>query len=313
MSPPPATFHPGEVEVQRRAGVRDEADDVGRIIGASIPPALGPLLAEFRLAVAGSIDAHGRVWASLMTGPPGFLKVVDETRLEIEARPADGDPIWTNLPARPELGLIIFDPATRRRVRLNGRGELSRGGGISLAVEQLYGNCRKYIQMRRLVDAAGRTDAAIQRDAARGRRAPVRSSGLSAAQQARIAAADTFFIASTHPQGGADASHRGGRPGFVHVGGARTLSFPDYAGNNMYNTLGNLAGDPRAGLLFVAFENGDLIQTTGRATLVWERDAVAAHRGARHVVVEYAIDEVLETPGGSPLRWVLVEPSPVNP
>jgi predicted pyridoxine 5'-phosphate oxidase superfamily flavin-nucleotide-binding protein len=115
MAPERATYHPGEIEVQRRAGVREEADDVGRIIGASIPPALGPLLAGFRLAVAASIDARGRVWASLLSGPPGFLRVVDETRLDIEARPADGDPLWTNLVARPELGLIIFDPATRRR------------------------------------------------------------------------------------------------------------------------------------------------------------------------------------------------------
>jgi predicted pyridoxine 5'-phosphate oxidase superfamily flavin-nucleotide-binding protein len=229
---------------------------------------------------------------------------VHERRRDITARPADGDPLWTNLKARPELGLIIFDPATRRRVRVNGRGDLSRGGGISLTAEQVYGNCRKYIQMRHLVDGASPADT---------HRAPLHSSGLSAAQQARIKAADTFFIASAHPRGGADASHRGGRPGFVRVTDAHTLSFPDYAGNNMYNTLGNLAGDPRAGLLFIDFESGDLIQTTGRATLVWERNAVAAHRGARHVVVQYAIDEVRETPGGSPLRWVLVEPSPVNP
>ena len=62
-----------------------------------------------------------------------------------------------------------------------------------------------------------------------------------------------------------------------------------------------------------ALETGDLLQITGRAGLVWDRDVVATHRGARHVVVVFEIDEVLETPGASPLRWTLVEPSPFNP
>jgi hypothetical protein len=301
MSPPRATYHPGEIEVQRRTGVCEEAEHVGSIIGGHIPPALAPLLAGFRLVVAASIDGRGRVWASLLTGPPGFLEVLDGTRLHVNARPVPGDPLTNNLAGRAELGLLAFDPATRRRARFNGRAMLERGGGITLAVEQVYGNCRKYIQLRHLEDEAPPATA------------PVRSAGLSAAQREWIAAADTFFIASAHPEGGADASHRGGRPRFVRVTGDRTLSFPDYPGNNMFNTLGNLAGNPRAGLLFVDFERGDLLQITGRARLLWEREVVAAHRGARHVVVEFEVDEVLETRGGSPLRWVLVEPSPVNP
>jgi len=307
MTPTSGTYHPGEIEVQQRAGVREEAEQVGRIISGRIPPPLAPLLADFRLAVAASIDARGRVWASLLTGPPGFLKVFDETRLHVDAHPAPGDPLWSNLEARSELGLMIFDPATRRRARFNGRG-VRRGGGLSLDVDQVYGNCRKYIQLRRLVDEARQPAASSERGA------PVGSSRLSASQQARIAAADTFFIASAHSQGGADASHRGGLPGFVRVTGDRTLSFPDYPGNNMFNTLGNLAGNPQAGLLFPDFESGDLIQLTGRARLVWDREAVAAHGGARHVVVEFEVDEVLETrAGGEAPRWVLVEALPFNP
>jgi hypothetical protein len=315
-----ATYHPGEIEVQRRAGVLDEAEAVGRIISGEIPPALAPLLTGFRLAVAASIDADGRVWASLLTGPAGFLKFVDESRLHIDPAPIPGDPLWTNLAARDDLGLLVFDPATRRRARFNGRGAVERGGGISLAVEEVYGNCRKYIQLRRLVDetaapaAVAERGAAASKGTAAGRGAPIRSTALSAAQQAWITAADTFFIASAHSEGGADASHRGGRPGFVRVMGDRTLTFPDYPGNNMFNTLGNLAANPRAGLLFVDFDRGDLLQMTGRASLVWTPEVVAAHGGARHVVVDFAIDEVLETRGGGgALRWVLVEPSPFNP
>lgn len=307
-------FHPGEVEVQRRAGVREEADQVGTIIGGRIPPAFVPILAGFRFVVAASIDGGGRVWASLLTGPPGFLKAAGETRVRLDARPEAGDPLAANLAARSELGLLVIDPATRRRMRLNGLGSLDPAGGISLDIEQVYGNCRKYIQARQLVDDTGgrqaRPEAGESRAASS---APLRSARLTPAQIKMITAADTFFIASAHPEGGADASHRGGRPGFVRVEGDRTLSFADYAGNNMYNTLGNLVAEPRAGLLFVDFTSGDLVQITGHARLDWEPVTVAQHRGANQVVVTFEVDEVIETPGGSPLRWKLVEPSPFNP
>lgn len=319
MSRPNAVFHPGELEVQRRAGVTSQAEQVGRIIAGRIPDDLGPLLAEFRMAVAASIDARGRVWASLLTGPPGFLDVVDESRLHVDAQVASGDPFVTNLVGRPEMGLLVIDPSTRRRLRFNGRGRVDRNGGFTLEVEQVYGNCRKYIQLRRLKEGFGPVapfdtgSAAASRPGPSAGAAPEGAASLSATQQARIAAADTFFIASAHPEGGADASHRGGRPGFVRLHDGTRLSFPDYPGNNMFNTLGNLAVDPRAGLLFVDFDRGDLLQATGRARLVWGAEAVELQRGARHAVVEFEIDEVIDIPAGSPLRWTLVEPSPFNP
>jgi hypothetical protein len=82
-----------------------------------------------------------------------------------------------------------------------------------------------------------------------------------------------------------------------------TLLFPDYPGNNMFNTLGNLAGYPKAGLLFVDFEGGDLLQLTGRAELMWEPTTA----------VRVRIEDVHDTPAGSPLRFELVEPWPSNP
>lgn len=312
-------FHPGELEVQRRAGVREEADQVGAIIGGRIPPAFVPILAGFRFVVAASIDSGGRVWASLLTGPPGFLKILGETRVRLDARPAAGDPLAANLARPSELGLLVIDPATRRRMRLNGRGSLDPVGGITLDVEQVYGNCRKYVQARHLVDDAGARRTATQQavpqpaGAQTASSAPIHSTRLTPAQIKMITASDTFFIASAHPEGGADASHRGGRPGFVRVEGDRMLSFADYAGNSMYNTLGNLVADPRAGLLFVDFTSGDLVQITGRARLDWDPATVAQYRSANQVVVTFEVDEVLETPGGSPLRWKLVEPSPYNP
>src|SRR3546814_14766932 len=67
---------------------------------------------------------------------------------------------------------------------------------------------------------------------------------------------------------GADVSHRGGRPGFVRVtedDGRSVLTIPDFSGNQFFNTLGNIAINPRAGLLFVDFATGDLLTLTGRS------------------------------------------------
>jgi len=283
-------FHPGEIAVQTRRGVRKGAERVGGIIGGVISPAAGRFLARQPMAVAASLDGSGRPWASLLTGPPGFLRPVDDRLLRIAATPVPAD-VASNVKARPELGLLVIDLATRQRARFNGRG-LVNSDGLFLLTDEVYGNCPKYIQRRRLV-ADGGEPAGETRSA----------SSLGPSHRAMIVEADTFFIASWHPEGGADASHRGGRPGFVRVAGERTLEFPDYPGNNMFNTLGNLAGYPKAGLLFVDFANRDLLQLTGRAQLVWEPEPA----------VRVEIDKVRETRGGSPLRFELVEASPANP
>jgi predicted pyridoxine 5'-phosphate oxidase superfamily flavin-nucleotide-binding protein len=127
------------------------------------------------------------------------------------------------------------------------------------------------------------------------------TSRLDARQRAWIGNADTLFIASFHPEGGADASHRGGFPGFVSVLGDDRLAFPDFPGNAMFNTLGNLTEYPRAGLLFVDFETGDVLQLSGRAQV--ESD----------FSVRLDVDEVRETRAASPLRFRLVEYSPAIP
>ena len=90
-----------------------------------------------------------------------------------------------------------------------------------------------------------------------------------------LEAADTFFIASTGGEYGVDVSHRGGPPGFVGVEGA-TLTVPDYQGNRYFNTLGNLMLDPRAALLVVGFDSGDVLELRGRAEIVWDPQPSAA-------------------------------------
>jgi uncharacterized protein len=297
-----SVYHEGERSVQERAGVRAMADRIGRGVGDSLTPAIAQFLAGRYTLYVGSIDARGRPWASQLVGPPGFVRALDDRTVRVEVAPDAGDPLAEALRTNPAVGLLAIDFTTRRRVRVNGRARLIEAGAIELRVEQAYGNCPKYIQRREPVDMAGDDASGVTETTA----------VISAEVRAVVSAADVFFLATTHPTAGADVSHRGGRPGFVHLVDDRTLVWPDYAGNTMFQSLGNLAVDPRAGVLFVDFAGRATVQATGRASIDWDPARAAAFPGAERLV-ELEIDEVRWSPAGNPIRWRLVEPSPHNP
>jgi len=140
----------------------------------------------------------------------------------------------------------------------------------------------------------------------------VHSTQLSPSQQEAIARSDTFFLATAHPVAGADASHRGGMPGFVRVLGPTQLVWPDYSGNSMFQSLGNLAVNPRAGILFMDFAAGSTLQLTGEARVIWDAERIAAFPGAQRLV-EFAVANAVETSSAFDIRWRLLEYSPVNP
>jgi len=294
-------YHEGELTVQAHAGAQVEASRINRSIRSTILPIAQTFLRSQQLVIVSTVDAEGRVWASLLTGEPGFLKNLDEQTIEIDATPLPGDPLAENIQVGGAIGLLAIDLATRRRMRVNGRIEHAQGS-IVLHTQQVYSNCHKYIQVRSLYEE----DAPARPVSVR------RAQRLTDEQQQWIGRADTFFIASYHTDGGADASHRGGSPGFVQIEDATRLVFPDYSGNRMFQTLGNLNVNPHAGLLFLDFDNGSTLQLTGGAEVIWDKERVAAFAGAERVV-EYSIDEVIELVGASPRRGQLVEYSPFLP
>lgn len=291
-------FHAGEREVQARLGVQDIEDWARKVVRPYLPEQHRAFhTAQPFLAVAAR-DAQARPWVTLLAGADGFVTSPDPQSLRIDARPLPGDALEGALTAGVDLGILGIELATRRRNRVNGRIS-EDGDALVFAVDQSFGNCPQYIRER----AWRRVTAA---DDAPG--APVRGTGLTPAQRDWIAAADTFFIASghrgegEHASFGMDASHRGGEPGFVAVENAGRLVFPDYAGNNHYNTIGNLVADPRAGLLFVDFERGSLLQLTGTTSIDWDSPAVARLPGARRLIA-FDIEAVIELPSALPLRW----------
>lgn len=294
-------FHAGELAVQERAGVREGAARVGGSIHGAVPPAANAFLEQRRFVVVATADPEGRPWASILTGSPGFASAPDPLEVRIDAAPPAGDPLADNLRTGRFAGLLAIDLATRRRMRVNGRLEHTAGRPITIRVDQVYSNCPKYIQ-RRPVEA-GMPQG--------GPRPARRARSLTEEQRAWIRRTDTFFIATLHPEAGADASHRGGMPGFVSVEGDR-LVWPDYAGNLMYNTLGNIAVHPRAGLAVPDFDSGAVLQLTGRAAIEWDPTRTAGVPGAERLI-QLVVDEVVEIAGVLPPSARVLDYSPFNP
>ncbi len=295
-------YHDGQLAVQRRAGGGDRAERLLRGMRAELPEPARAFLADQRLLILSATDADGRAWASPLHGAPGFARAVAPDVLAIAARPHAGDPLASVLAAGPApVGLLAIEPRTRRRMRVNGIATPT-AEGLQVHTRQVYSNCPKYIARR---EPAAATVARAEPPAAE------RRDALAPGDLALIRAADTFFIATAGPGAARDASHRGGSPGFV-TAGPDSLSFPDYGGNAMYMTLGNLHADPAAGLLFVDWGSGAALQVSGRAAIDWSPARAAALPGAERVV-DVHVEHVVATARALPAPWTFLEASSFNP
>ncbi len=282
--PLPSPFHAGEVAIQRSLGVAERMESFGRrVVRDHLPEQHRSFFAQLPFLVAACVDLAGHPWATLIEGRPGFAHSPQPSRLQLSHGPTADDPAAAGWRDGAAVGLLGIELHTRRRNRLNGVLRAAENG-LQLAVEHAFGNCPQYIALRTLEFSR---EPGTPGDG-------VRSAGdlLDAITTRFIEDRDTFFVASyvDHDDGrrSVDASHRGGKPGFVRVRGQR-LSIPDFAGNLHFNTLGNLRLNPRVGLIFVDFASGDLLQLSGRAVLDFEAAEVAYFQGAErlwHVDVE---------------------------
>lgn len=294
--------HDGERELQQRLGVHERmAEVMGQVVRTAMPERHIELFEKLPTLLVGGLDAQRRPWATLLSGWPGFMHAPDAQHLRIEALPQHGDPLILQI-GMP-LGLLGLEPHTRRRNRMNGSVVALDSRSFTLQVDQSFGNCPKYIQAR--------VPRWVTREAPPP--AQTESTQLSTAARQLVGGADTLFIASSTPHArghaganGVDVSHRGGLPGFVrmaqHDDGATVLHIPDYRGNNFFNTLGNLSVNPRAGLLFIDHNSGDLLQLTGHTELLWD--------DAQRREIHFTVDSGLWRAGALPLAWSAPEYAP---
>jgi predicted pyridoxine 5'-phosphate oxidase superfamily flavin-nucleotide-binding protein len=285
-------WHEGEIAVQERAGVRDEAEELTGMYRAAAEPGMAGFLGQQRFAVITAADSAGRTWISAVAGEPGMIDVPDPRIVRLNAPLIETTLPVDDLRGNPKVGMLVIDFVRRIRVRINGEASVQSDGSIVIGIRQLYGNCSQYIQRRTVIAPAASPHIV----------AVATADQLNASQQELIAHSDTFFLGSVHPESGADASHRGGLPGFVRVDSPAHLSFPDYSGNKMFNTLGNIEVNPSVGLLFFDFDSGRSLQLTGRASVDWGESRAQQFKGAQRVI-DVAIDEVREVPEATALRY----------
>lgn len=271
-------FHAGEVAIQQQLGVAERMAQFGsRVVRDHMPEQHRQFYAQLPFLVAATVDEQGRPWVTLLEGRPGFASSPRPTALDIHATPAAADPAAAGWTAGAAVGLLGIELHTRRRNRVNGV-LAAAGDGLQLQVEHAFGNCPQYIQARGLHFAHPPGEQVVG----------AASSGASLDEAARaiIEAADTFFVASylDHADGrrSVDASHRGGKPGFVRIVGNR-LSIPDFAGNLHFNTLGNFVLNPRAGFVFADFRTGDVLQVCGQVVLDFASEDVRFFQGAERM------------------------------
>lgn len=293
-------WHSGERALQAKVGVAERMETLGkRVIRDYMPDQHREFYEHLPYLIIGAVDAQGWPWASVLDAQSGFIHSPDARRLDITRRPDAEDPVGGGFAPGAALGMLGIDLHTRRRNRLNGHISDVRENGFSVSVEHSYGNCPQYIQLRALKQVP--LNAVAERSPAQ------RLTALDDAAIATIRGADTFFVASyvdlegARPHRSVDVSHRGGQAGFVRVEGD-VLTIPDFAGNLFFNTLGNFQVNPRAGLLFVDFQTGELLQVAGTVTLILDGPEIAAFQGAERLW-QVRVEQVVRRPAALRSRW----------
>ena len=317
----PSPFHKGEQELQVLYGVREKIEEMGRrVILDYMPDQHREFYEQLAYVFAGSIDASGRPWASLLFGQPGFIQSPDEYSLNVTSSRVDGDPLNSNISTGSSIGILGLQFEARRRNRLSARVASSDNHVINLEVIQSFGNCPQYIQARQidpLQKKPRENELFSEIDSTADKRGNARFNTLTARAKAIIQKADNFYIATHHagegggPSNGADVSHRGGKPGFVRVDSDSdsAITFPDFTGNFHFNTLGNILLNPLAGLLFIDFDAGDLLYLTCSAEIIKDSEEKRAFEGAERLV-RFELDEGMLIEQAVPFKWSNVGYSP---
>ena len=300
--PKSSLFHEGEVALQRSVGMAERMAQVGaKVVRDFMPDQHREFYARLPFILVATVDDTGDVWPAMLAGQPGFISSPTPTALSVKARLHPADPAANGMQSGAAIGMLGIELHTRRRNRMNGTIRLQTENLVEITVGHAFGNCPQYIQLRDF-EFADESDQNAATPAEESRE-------LSEEARAIISAADTFFVASyvdRDHERQVDVSHRGGKPGFVRIGDDGLLTIPDFSGNFHFNTLGNFVINPRAGLLFIDFETGDILQLTGTAEIITESPEIDAFEGAERIWT-FRPHKVVLRRGASALRWKMRE------
>ncbi len=299
-------YHRGEIEVQELAGARRNAEFLTGMFYSSMPPTAASFVDTINFAAMTWHDSENRLWITPLSGQAGFMHVIDPKTISVDLSTGSVPVAGLNDFHGDKVALILLDFERRRRMRVNGTAHSAneQNDQLLVTVEQTYGNCPKYIQRR--TPAEGHPDRHDKFPAFEEKH------DLDKQMQTLINNSDTFLIGTyASPDGGggggADASHRGGSPGFV-TADEHTVRWRDFPGNNMFNTLGNIQVNRDTALLFVDFAKGNALALSGKV------ESFAPSSGGKSAAEEtvFTVHSARFLPGALAQTWKFLEYSPFN-
>ncbi len=292
-------YHSGERKAQQLAGEQDIADSREGMMRSSIPRQVFDWLKEQTLLAIATLDAANHLWATVIPGKPGFLQP-DANGSHLWVERAMPPTVLSNLKGGGNIGLLAIDLISRQRMRINGTAT-TLPSGLHVSVQEAFFNCPKYITRRMALPSSADSE-------------PTKHEGthLLAEHLQLLSETDLLFLATTHPDRGLDVSHRGGDPGFVQLLPDGRIRLPDYPGNSLFNSLGNLLIDPRIALAIPNLRTGAILQITGTATIQWHDRDEDDSTGGTHRFIDI-MPTAWRTEEGGPISKGASELSPFNP
>ena len=299
---------------------------------AGLPPAYGHRVSVSPLVAIGTLDDQGRPWTSIWGGERGFARPIAQGVLGLQSLVDKAyDPVVQALYGgvaegelvRPEVDKLMsalsIDLETRDRVKLAGRMMVGAVAGrpesqvvgeaqLAMLVQESLGNCPKYLN-KKTIRAHLPSPRLVSSDL------PLPPEALSLIEQA-----DMFFLSSTNGQT-MDTNHRGGPAGFIRVlsnspsengGDGVVLVYPEYSGNRLYQSLGNLHTNPSIGIAIPDYTTSDVLYLTGTTQLLAGASAASVMPHA-NLAVKITVHSARLVQNSLPFRGDPGEPSPYNP
>ncbi|KAL8786650.1 MAG: hypothetical protein Q9213_002679 [Squamulea squamosa] len=320
-------WHEGELSMQEKLHVPHQDNPTSPFL----TPNAARLLPQVPLLALGTLDDAGRPWTTLLGGEAGFVRSLGQSIMGIKTLvdpthdpvinilldgKHEGDTKEHEKDSRVVSGLGI-DLVTRSRVKLAGRlmvgalGNTSTQGGadateaqIVVKVEESLGNCPKYLNKKDITPT-------LPMPALVSTKLPLPAEAIKL-----LAKADIFFISSSHGGLTMGTNDRGGPAGFCRIlqndHTSTVLVYPEYSGNRLYQTLGNLQTTPKAGIVVPDFDNGDVLYLTG-TTEILIGDEAAALLPRSNLAVRVQVEDACFVHDGLAFRGTLGEQSPYNP
>lgn len=300
-------FHVGEIEAHRRFDVVDEAEQISDSVVNRLSIGVRRFIEAQPFFFMATTDASRQprcniVWRTqdATGGDLPLLKVIDSKTLMFPVHSFD-DLVTPgqHVGLSSGIGLLFVDFARQARYRINGRAKLqpdvtlhgmewpAAGGVLEIAVEQAYANCGARVVERR----AGESELAVPVN-------PAVRDRLTLDTTKFIASQCFFFVATANAEGDCDCSYKGreqlpegGIDPLLLVLDAKTVVLPDYKGNNMFNTIGNLIVNAGISLLFVDLIARARFRVNGQARIIDDATRWAATWPGARRYIEVTIDQ----------------------